>query len=92
MFTLLGDHAPPWYIEGMAELLGTHHWQNGKLDLPYFPKSRDEVPKLGRIDIVQKDFAAHHAKHFADVMAYDNHAPPESRTLWLVLGRLRISQ
>jgi hypothetical protein len=74
MFTLLGDHAPPWYIEGMAELLGTHHWQASKLDLPYFPKSRDEVPKLGRIDIVQKDFQAHHAKHLTDVMAYDNHA------------------
>ncbi|HEY2761503.1 MAG TPA: hypothetical protein VGI75_12190, partial [Pirellulales bacterium] len=74
MFTLLGDHAPPWYIEGMAELLGTHHWQDGKLELPYFPKSRDEVPKLGRIDIVQKDFEQHHAKSLTDVMAYDNQA------------------
>jgi hypothetical protein len=74
MFTLLGDHAPPWYIEGMAELLGTHHWQDGKLELPYFPKKSDQVPKLGRIEIVQKDFAQHRAKHLTDVMAYDNKA------------------
>jgi hypothetical protein len=74
MFTLLGDHAPPWYVEGMAELLGTHHWQDGKLELPYFPKTKDEVPKLGRIEIVQKDFEQHHAKRLTDVMAYDNQA------------------
>jgi hypothetical protein len=74
MFSLLGNHAPPWYLEGMAELLGTHHWQNGKLELPYFPKNSDEVPMLGRIGIVQADFAKHKAKHFADVMAYDSQA------------------
>lgn len=74
MFSLLGDHAPPWYAEGMAELLGTHHWQDEKLELPYFPKKASDVPKLGRIEIVQKDFEQRHAKHFADVMAYDNKA------------------
>jgi hypothetical protein len=74
MFTLLGDHAPPWYIEGMAELLGTHRWQNGKLELPYFPKQADEVPKLGRIELVQRDFNQHHAKRLGDILAYDNQA------------------
>jgi hypothetical protein len=72
MFSLLGDHAPPWYIEGMAELLGTHHWEQGKLQLPYFPQHPSEVPKLGRIEIVQTDFEKHQAKHMADVMAYDH--------------------
>jgi hypothetical protein len=74
MFTLLGDNAPPWYMEGMAELLATHHWENGRLELPYFPKSPDEVPKLGRIEIVQTDFAKHRAKQLADVLAYDTRA------------------
>ncbi len=74
MFTLLGDNAPPWYTEGMAELLATHRWQNGRLELPYFPKRTDEVPKLNRIEIVQTDFANHRAKQLTDVMAYDNRA------------------
>jgi hypothetical protein len=55
-------------------LLGTHHWQDGKLELPYFPKKMSAVPKLGRIEIVQKDFEQRHAKHFADVMAFDSKA------------------
>ncbi len=70
MFTLIGRNAPPWYMEGMAELLGTHRWQDGKLELPYFPKQADEVPKLGRIEIVQKDFANGQAKQFLTVMDY----------------------
>jgi len=74
MFSLIGSNAPPWYIEGMAELLATHRWQNGKLELPYFPHSPADVPKLGRIDIVQTDFAKRHAKRFADVLAYDQKA------------------
>ncbi|HZZ30178.1 MAG TPA: hypothetical protein VFE46_19425 [Pirellulales bacterium] len=72
MFSLLGSHAPPWYMEGMAELLGTHHWQNGKLELPYFPKKIGDVSGLGRIELVQKDVAAGLNKHLSDVMAYDN--------------------
>ncbi len=72
MFTLLGDNAPPWYMEGMAELLATHRWAGGHLELPYFPKRPDEVPKLSRIEIVQTDFANRRAKQFGDVMAYDS--------------------
>lgn len=74
MFTLLGGNAPPWYIEGMAELLATHRWENGVLEAPYFPKSSAEVPKLGRIDIIQNDFAKRQAKNLADVFAYDGKA------------------
>lgn len=74
MFTLLGNNMPPWYAEGMAELLATHHWEHGRLELPYFPKSPSEVPKLGRIEIVQTDFAKHQAKRLTDVLAYDRQA------------------
>jgi hypothetical protein len=74
MFTLIGGYAPPWYAEGMAELLATHRWENGHLELPYFPRSPSEVPKLGRIEIVQADFAKRQAKRLTDVMAYDRQA------------------
>src|SRR5262245_1308715 len=74
MFSLLGGNARPWYVEGMAELLAMHRWQQGKLELPYFPNRPDEVPKLGRIEIVQTDFAKHREKSFVDVLSYDNRA------------------
>ena len=49
---------PPWYSEGIAELMGTHRWANGELLLRYFPQSRDEVPYWGRIKIVRDEFQA----------------------------------
>ena len=49
MSTQLQGCGPPWYMEGMAELLGTHRWQDGKLQLAYFPKRREEVEQWGRI-------------------------------------------
>lgn len=74
MFTLLGNNAVPWYVEGIAEYLGTHRWHDGKLELPYFPRDPKEVSKLGRIEIVQNDFANARAKRFEDVLAFDTQA------------------
>jgi hypothetical protein len=58
MKLILGGAGPPWYLEGTAELLGTHRWQDGVLTLGYFPRRREETPMWGRIKIVQDDFAA----------------------------------
>ncbi len=71
MNTVLGSCGPPWYQEGMAELLGTHRWQDGELKVGYFPGSREETPMWGRIKIVRDAFAARRAKRFTDVLAYD---------------------
>ena len=76
MNTVLGGTGPPWYMEGMAELLGTHRWKDGQLTLGYFPANRDEVPMWGRIKIVRDAFAARHAKRLADVLAYDPRTQP----------------
>jgi len=76
MNTVLGGTGPPWYMEGMAELLGTHRWKDGQLTLGYFPANRDEVPMWGRIKIVRDAFAARHAKRFADVLSYDPRTQP----------------
>jgi len=70
MNTILGGSGPPWYMEGMAELLGTHRWQEGRLTLNHMPQSRDEVPMWGRIKIIQDDFAAHQAKTLQTVLEY----------------------
>ncbi len=70
MESFLGGCGPPWYMEGIAELLATHRWQDGKLELNCFPASREEVPMWGRIKIVKDGFAARHAKTLAGVLQY----------------------
>jgi hypothetical protein len=72
MYTRLNAAAPPWYIEGIAELLGTHRWAEGKLTLNYFPQHRDEVPQWGRIRIVQDDFKANRAMFLKGVFDMDS--------------------
>ncbi len=53
MFTLLSGKAPPWYVEGMAEWFGTHHWDGKQLRTGVFPRSREEVPYHGRIKVIK---------------------------------------
>lgn len=57
MYSFLGERAPGWYMEGMAELLGTHRWRNGRLELRQMPADRDDVPMWGRIKLVQESKA-----------------------------------
>src|ERR1700722_17669430 len=33
MYTLIGTVGPPWYMEGIAELLATHRWQDGRIQV-----------------------------------------------------------
>ncbi len=72
--THLGVDAPPWYSEGLAELLGTHRWHEGKLELGYYPKSPDEVPMLGRIRLVQNAIERGNALSLEEVLNFDNSA------------------
>jgi hypothetical protein len=70
MHLILGGAGPPWYMEGVAELLGTHRWQDGQLQLGYFPQSRDEVEMWGRTRIVQSDVEAGQVKSLDQIMDY----------------------
>lgn len=54
MYAFVDDDAPGWYMEGMAELLGTHHWEQSRLTLRHFPKTREETPMWGRIKIIRE--------------------------------------
>jgi len=68
MANLLGGFGPIWYMEGMAELLATHRWKDGKLVLNHFPASREEVPLWGRIKIIKDHLAARRGKTFKAVL------------------------
>ena len=74
MFAALGSCGPPWYMEGLAELLATHRIDGERIELPIFPKSRDEVPRLGRIKLVQEAVAGDRARTFEEVLAIDGNA------------------
>lgn len=66
----LGGIGPPWYGEGMAELLGTHRWENNKLTLRYNPKDKEEVPDWGRVRIIRDQFAAEKGLLLAQVFQF----------------------
>jgi hypothetical protein len=74
MFHVFGTCGPPWYMEGMAELLGTHKLKDGKLELLHFPQSRGEVPYLGRIKLVKEDVAKGRAMSLDAILAFDGGA------------------
>ena len=68
MYLLLGQRGPTGYMEGMAELLATHHWQDGQLSVGYFPLNAQEVQQLGRIEIIHNALAAGHRRGLDDVL------------------------
>jgi len=60
--------SPPWYREGIAELLATHRLERGELSLRYFPARREEVPMWGRIRIIQDAVKAGGARPLDEVL------------------------
>lgn len=70
MNTLLGACGPPWYMEGVAELLATHRWRDGTLTLNHMPADREEAPHWGRIRIIKDAYEAHRALTLDRVLDY----------------------
>jgi hypothetical protein len=74
MIAFLGSCGPGWYMEGTAELLGTHRIdpKTGELTLGIMPRSRDEVPMLGRIKLIDDAKVDRRALTFPAVMALES--------------------
>jgi hypothetical protein len=70
MYAAFGTCGPPWYMEAMAELLGTHHLAEDHLVLGYFPASRDELPYWGRLTIVTDRVRSGHALSIDQIMDF----------------------
>ena len=79
-FTILatGASGPPWYFEGLAELLGTHRWQDGKLQLGVVPRDRLEAEHWSRVKIVRDEVAAGRFLNFGSVMSFGPRAHREN--------------
>jgi hypothetical protein len=70
----LGGAGPPWYMEGVAELLGTHSWQDGQLMLNHFPESKEATPHWGRIKVIKANIQAGQGMSLEEIMRYDSRA------------------
>ena len=59
MTTMPNTRAPVWYMEGMAELFGTHWFdKTGKAHFRIMPHSVEDFAGFGRIIMVQQDIKA----------------------------------
>jgi hypothetical protein len=66
----MGGRPPLWYLEGMAEIFGTHHLdEKGRLTFGIMPARPDEVVGLGRIEMVQHAIARGDFHSLSDVLA-----------------------
>jgi hypothetical protein len=70
MWSFLAGLGPPWYAEGMAELLGTHEWSEGKLQLGVIPPSKEASPMWGRVKIIKDAYTAKRALQLPEVMSF----------------------
>jgi hypothetical protein len=68
----LGSSGPPWYAEGMAEMLGLHRWQDGELELGFRPARREETEGWGRVKILREDNSGSHGLLIEQVLAIES--------------------
>lgn len=74
MVTFLGSCGPAWFMEGTAELLGTHRLDDryNRLTLRTMPADRGEVPMLGRIKLIDDALAEKRVLDLPAVMKLSN--------------------
>jgi hypothetical protein len=78
MNTILGNCGPPWYMEGIAELLATHRWHNGRLSLCHMPADRHEARRWGRIRLIKDATAQGRSLSLEEVIQYPSHVESET--------------
>ncbi|MGC1274562.1 MAG: hypothetical protein WBC44_12730 [Planctomycetaceae bacterium] len=69
MTLLPGSVGPDWYMEGMAELFGTHQVADDGVRFRVMPISPEATAGSGRITLVRQDVAADGFKTLDDVFA-----------------------
>ena len=70
----MGGAGPPWYMEGIAELLATHSWIDGRLTLRCFPRNKKDVPLWGRIQKIRDEVEQDRGRTLRQIMQYDEKA------------------
>ena len=72
MWELYGGGGSPWFMEGMADMQGTHSIKNGVLKLGVIPSSRELVPGWGRLRLIDETLKRRVAPSMSEILAYGN--------------------
>ena len=74
MVTFLGSCGPAWFMEGTAELLGTHALDEryNRLTLRSMPANREDVPMLGRIKLIEDALGEDRVLDLTAIMKLNN--------------------
>ena len=68
MWRFLGSAGPPWYREGIADLLATHLWKDGTMQINQIPLDKVVVPDWGRIKLIREAVQAGSSYTIREVM------------------------
>ncbi len=71
MFHFLGGAGPPWYSEGMAELMACHRWELGQLTLKYSHLDSKDCSGWRRIELIREVYDKGEAQSIGNVFLYD---------------------
>ena len=74
MFRNFVSAGPPWFMEGMAELLAAHRWDGTTLKMRQMPANREEVPFWGRVKIIKAKVAQQQGLMIEEVMNFGSDA------------------
>lgn len=72
MYRGFGGAGSPWFMEGMADLYGTHRWNERKLSLGVLPRSPAEAPQWGRFKRLQEMLARDDIPSLRQIVSYTN--------------------
>jgi hypothetical protein len=72
MYRGFGGAGSPWFMEGMADLYGTHRWSNRSLTLGILPRSAAEVPQWGRFKRLQEMLSRDDVPSLRQIVSYTN--------------------
>ncbi len=63
-----------WYAEGIAEMFGTHIWNDEKLQTCVYPKSLAAFPTWGRIELLSRAHREGNARNLAGIKSRQSKA------------------
>ena len=82
MWRLYGGAGSPWFMEGMADLQGTHLLKDGSLTLGVIPQSPSQVPYWGRLSMIQGTLNDETAPTLDQILSYQNDRDRTKRYAW----------
>jgi len=72
MWKLYGGGGSPWFMEGMADMHGTHSLQKGVLKLGIIPRSSEQVARWGRLRMIHDTLNRGLAPSMTEILAFGN--------------------